>query len=212
MRFRNNFQDYLNPLYPCSLDIEDTSHYILHRHHFLYHPVVLVNSVKFIRDHFDSIPDNVKEGLLLYGDSRFDENKNKIILKATINYIKKLKNSRDPFLINVSLLNNVQILTYNSGHSIVTIFHVNYRYNLAFLNLDFSPTVQYIVDRALLHVFFVCFISCNHHHYRKKKVRPHLGGIIFLQAVPPRQDCLFNLDSVCFYNYYLKKCNSSYKI
>ena len=32
--------------------------------------------------------DNVKEDLLLYGDTRFDENKNKIILKATINYIK----------------------------------------------------------------------------------------------------------------------------
>ena len=28
--------------------------------------------------------DNVKEDLLLYGDSRFDESKNKVILKATI--------------------------------------------------------------------------------------------------------------------------------
>ena len=33
--------------------------------------------------------DNVKEDLLhLYGDSQFDENKNKVISKATINYIK----------------------------------------------------------------------------------------------------------------------------
>ena len=32
--------------------------------------------------------DNVKEDLLLYGDWRFDENKNKVILKATINHIK----------------------------------------------------------------------------------------------------------------------------
>ena len=32
--------------------------------------------------------DNVKEDLLLYGDSPNDENKNKVILKATINYIK----------------------------------------------------------------------------------------------------------------------------
>ena len=50
------------------------------------------------------------------------------------------------------------------------------------------------------------------------QVRSHLGGMIFLhvnsfcQAVPPRQDCSFSLDSVCFYNYYVKKCNSSYKI
>ena len=32
--------------------------------------------------------DNVKEDLLLDGDSRFDKNKDKVILKATINYIK----------------------------------------------------------------------------------------------------------------------------
>ena len=32
--------------------------------------------------------DNVKEVLLLYGGSKFDENKDKVILKATINYIK----------------------------------------------------------------------------------------------------------------------------
>ena len=34
------------------------------------------------------MPNNVKEDLLLYGDSRFDENKNKVTLKATISYIK----------------------------------------------------------------------------------------------------------------------------
>ena len=32
--------------------------------------------------------DNMKKDILLYGDSRFDENKNKIILEATINYLK----------------------------------------------------------------------------------------------------------------------------
>ena len=32
--------------------------------------------------------DSVKEDLLLYRDTRFDESKNKVILKATINYIK----------------------------------------------------------------------------------------------------------------------------
>ena len=34
------------------------------------------------------MPDNVKKDLLLIGDSRFDENKNKLIPKATISYIK----------------------------------------------------------------------------------------------------------------------------
>ena len=47
-----------------------------------------MHSVKSICDNFDSMSDNVIEDLLLYDDSRFDENKNKITLKATINYIK----------------------------------------------------------------------------------------------------------------------------
>ena len=86
-RFRHNFQDCLNPSCSCSLEIEDTSHYLLHCHHFSQHRVALMNSVKSICDNFDSMSDNVKEDLLLYDDSRFDENKNKV-LKATINYIK----------------------------------------------------------------------------------------------------------------------------
>ena len=32
--------------------------------------------------------DNRKRDILLYDDSRFDENKNKFILQATINYLK----------------------------------------------------------------------------------------------------------------------------
>ena len=50
------------------------------------------------------------------------------------------------------------------------------------------------------------------------KVWSHLGGIIFLhvnsfcRGVPRKQDCSFSLDSVCFCDYYVKKCNSSSKI
>ena len=47
-----------------------------------------MNSVKSICDNFDSMSNNFNEDLLLYGDSQFDESKNEIILKATINYIK----------------------------------------------------------------------------------------------------------------------------
>ena len=45
-RLRHNFQDCLNPLCSCSLEIEDTSHYLLHCHHFSHHRVDLMNSVK----------------------------------------------------------------------------------------------------------------------------------------------------------------------
>ena len=47
-----------------------------------------MNSVKSIIPNFESLIDNDRIDILLYGDSRFDENKNKIILEATINYLK----------------------------------------------------------------------------------------------------------------------------
>ena len=50
-----------------------------------------MNSVNSIIPNFESINDNMKKDILLYGDSRFDENENKIILEATINYLKNSK-------------------------------------------------------------------------------------------------------------------------
>ena len=47
-----------------------------------------MNSVKSICDNFESMSDNVKKNVLLYGDSRFNEVKNRFILEATITYIK----------------------------------------------------------------------------------------------------------------------------
>ena len=83
-RFRHNFQDCLNLLCSCSLKIEDASHYFLCCHHFSHHRVVLMNSVKSICNDFEFIPGNFKEDLLLYRNSRFDENKNKVILKDSL--------------------------------------------------------------------------------------------------------------------------------
>ena len=57
-RFRHNFQDCLNPLCSCSLEIEGTSHYLLHCHYFSHHRVVFMNSVKSVCDNFDSMSDH----------------------------------------------------------------------------------------------------------------------------------------------------------
>ena len=48
----------------------------------------LINSVKSIISNFESLTDNNRIDILLYIDSWFDENKNEIILKATIDYLK----------------------------------------------------------------------------------------------------------------------------
>ena len=107
IRTRNNSI----PTFNCRTD---TSHYILHCHYFSHHPVDLMNSVKPVCDNFESMPDNVKKDLLLFGDSRFDENKNKVILEATKSYIKILEDSLVPYLNNVLLLSDFHLQTYNT--------------------------------------------------------------------------------------------------
>ena len=44
-----------------------------------------MNSVKSVLNNFESLSDNNKKEILLYGDSRLDNNNNKFILEATIN-------------------------------------------------------------------------------------------------------------------------------
>ena len=43
-----------------------------------------MKSAKSISNSFEPMPNKVKEDLLLCGDSRFDENKNEVILKVFI--------------------------------------------------------------------------------------------------------------------------------
>ena len=78
----------MNPLFCCSLEVGDTSHYLPHCHHFSQYRIDLMNSVKSILENFESLSDNVKKDILLYDDSRLDRSKNKFMLEATLTYVK----------------------------------------------------------------------------------------------------------------------------
>ena len=43
-----------------------------------------MNGVKYVSDNFESLYDNDKKDVLLYGDSRLHQNRNKVILEATL--------------------------------------------------------------------------------------------------------------------------------
>ena len=81
----------MNPLCSCSLEIEDTSLYLLHFRHLYHQQTDLMSSVKF-----ESKSDNNKKDVLLYDDSRFDEKKNRSLLETSINYIKNSKRLSGP--------------------------------------------------------------------------------------------------------------------
>ena len=87
-RFCHNFQDCMNPLCSCSLEIENTLHYLLPSHHFSSNRIVLMNSVVSVISDFEFLSDNTKKDVLLYGEPSLDQNKNKFILEATLTFIK----------------------------------------------------------------------------------------------------------------------------
>ena len=79
-KFRHNFQDCLNRLCFCSLEIEVNVHYFLHCHHFSQYHFDLINSVKSVFDNFESFSYHVKIDILSCGDV-LTQNKNKLISK-----------------------------------------------------------------------------------------------------------------------------------
>ena len=48
-----------------------------------------MSSVNSVVQHFEFRSENNKKDLLSFGDSQFDESKNKVILEATLTFIKK---------------------------------------------------------------------------------------------------------------------------
>ena len=85
--FRQNFQEWLNPLCTCSLEIENISHYLLHCRHNAPFRIDVTNSVKTFVVDFESLSDSKKVDILLYEDCQCDDNKNSPILSASINCI-----------------------------------------------------------------------------------------------------------------------------
>ena len=86
-RFQHNSQGCMNPLCSCSLEIENTLHYLLQCHYFSQNR--LMNSLRSVSENFNPFSDNVKKSTFV--DPRLDENKNKFIIVATLSYFKSAK-------------------------------------------------------------------------------------------------------------------------
>ena len=86
-RFGHNFKDCINSLCSCSLKAENTPHFFLHCQDYSTFCMDLMNKVNQIDENCSCLSDDTKVSLLLYGDSRFDDNKNNFFLSAPITYI-----------------------------------------------------------------------------------------------------------------------------
>ena len=87
-KFRQNFQDCLNPLCSCSLEVETTNHYFLHCHYYNDIRKTLLDTVKEITNIcLSDFSDETLVNLLLYGNSIYSLEENKEVIKASINFI-----------------------------------------------------------------------------------------------------------------------------
>ena len=87
-RFNHNFDNCLNPLCStCSFEVESTTHFFLHCHHFNAIHITLNNSLKAIDKDILKLSDSFLTKIILYGDSKCSDIQNHDVLNSTITYI-----------------------------------------------------------------------------------------------------------------------------
>ena len=86
-KFRHNFQDCINPISVCGLEIETTTHSPLHCLLFQSARQSLLTTIKKIDESILKKHDELITKTFLYGDSRFDLSGNKSIISSTIEFI-----------------------------------------------------------------------------------------------------------------------------
>ena len=95
-KFRHNFQDTVNPLCTCSLEIEDTNHFFLRCLNFSTCRTTLLNELNTIEPSLISLNDNEFVEILIFGNPNFSNDINQKILKCTISFLKNTKRFDDP--------------------------------------------------------------------------------------------------------------------
>ena len=91
-KFKHNFQDTLNPLCSCSLEVESTEHFLLHCHNFQLQRQSLLNNLNNIDNTIINLNDSDLTKLLLYGNSNlYNDRDNSSILQCCISFITSTK-------------------------------------------------------------------------------------------------------------------------
>ena len=90
-KFNHNFQDCLNPLCSCSLEVESVSHFFLHCHYYSSIRSTLLNELQSIDINLLNQENDIVVKVLLYGSTRFNNNQNFRLLSCSIDYILKSK-------------------------------------------------------------------------------------------------------------------------
>ena len=111
-KFNHNFRDCINPLYSCSLSVENNVHFFLHCHHFLLQRQTLMNNIKSIDKDIINATDSDLVNILLFGSSKYQYHINSKILSFSIDFILKTERfSGQPFW-KLDSVNNANLWTH----------------------------------------------------------------------------------------------------
>ena len=97
-KFKDNFQDFLNPICSCGLDIESTSHFLLHCPTFNGEQYTLLSTLNNIDCKLLKLTKSSLLQTLSYGNTLFDKEKNTHILNATSEYILSTERFKEPLI------------------------------------------------------------------------------------------------------------------
>ena len=97
-KFKHNFQDCLNPICSCGLDIESTSHFLLHCPTFNDEPYTLLSTLNNTDCKLLELTKSSLSQTLLYGNTLCDKEKNTLIVNASIEYILSNERFKKPLI------------------------------------------------------------------------------------------------------------------
>ena len=86
-RFKHNFNDCINPLCTCSLDLESTVHYFLRCNYYNSARISLLNDLNSVDKILLSLSGLSLVNILLFGGPQFNKSQNAYILNSSIKYI-----------------------------------------------------------------------------------------------------------------------------
>ena len=86
-RFNHNFQNCINPLCSCSVEMESTSHFFLHCHYFSNIRTTLLRNVSEIVGNISNLTDVLLVQILLFGDPKYSQVDNSHIINASIKFV-----------------------------------------------------------------------------------------------------------------------------
>ena len=97
-KFKHSFQDTINPLCSCGLDIESTEYFLLHCPQFVNERRTLLSTIGNINYKFQENTDSNFTQTLFFDNTSFDITDNIKILNATINFVLLTKRFDKPLL------------------------------------------------------------------------------------------------------------------